>query len=361
MKPSKILLLGTGLVGGSIGLGLRQAWPEAEIVAVDRDTQAADRAVELGVATSAGTVEDAVGCQLVVVSVPVSAGLDAFRQLAPHLAPGCVVTDVGSTKRNVVDAAAEALPLGTSFVGGHPMAGSEHSGVEYAHAELFRGNWWILTPTSETPPEAYKLVLGMAAALGARTLVLDPDIHDSLVAAVSHLPQLLASGLMRFAGEQGRDLAALRALSAGGFRDMTRIASSPASIWIDICRENRSAIGKVLHGFAQELEQVAAAVERRDEDWLKKFFEEAKEARESVPVKSGIGELVEILVDIPDRPGALAEITTLVGELGINIEDLGGITHSADGTHGVLSLFVRSDAPRDVLLVTLESRGLVVR
>ncbi|HWH05259.1 MAG TPA: prephenate dehydrogenase, partial [Gaiellaceae bacterium] len=226
MRPDRVLVIGAGLIGGSIGLGLRAAWEGTEIVASDRDLDAAERAVELGAAHRAGTIDEAVSCDLVVVATPVSSAAGVFGELARHVLPGAVVTDAGSTKRSVVEAALDALPEGVAFVGGHPMAGSEEAGVEHARGDLFEGGWWVLTPTRETPPEAYKLVLSMASALGARTIVLDPASHDALVATVSHLPQLLASGLMRFAGEQGRDRAALRALAAGGFRDMTRIASS---------------------------------------------------------------------------------------------------------------------------------------
>jgi prephenate dehydrogenase len=356
--PDRILLVGTGLMGGSVGLGLASAWPGAERIALD--PVHGERAVALGAATRTGSAADLESGDLVVVSVPVSATAAVFASLAGALPDGCVVTDVGSTKASIATAARAHLPAGVGFVGGHPMAGSEESGIEHARADLFEGSWWVLTPTSETPADAARVVLAMVSALGARSLLLEPSSHDALVATVSHLPQLLASSLMRFAEEQGRDRAAIRALAAGGFRDMTRIASSRPDIWLDICQENREAIVEALHGYARSLEGVADAVATSDVDALRALFEGAREARRALPTKAGVGEIAELLIEIPDRPGALAEVTTAVGELGVNIEDL-AITHAADGSRGVLSLFVRSDAPRATLLDALTARGLVVR
>jgi prephenate dehydrogenase len=356
--PKRVLLAGTGLMGGSIGLGLRQAWPQVERLALDPAN--ADAAVAAGAADRVCSDSDLAQVDLVVMSVPVSASAGVLDYLAMHLAEGSVVTDVGSTKASVVQAARAVLPSGVSFVGGHPMAGSELSGIEAARADLFSGAWWVLTPTAEADAEAVRAVLGLVSALGARSLLLEPAAHDSLVATVSHLPQLLASSLMRFASDQGKDRAALRALAAGGFRDMTRIAASRPDIWIDICRENADSIVPTVRAFAQELIAVADAVEAKNDTAVADLFEQARSARQALPAKSGVGDLVEVRIDIPDRPGVLADVTTTVGELGVNIEDL-SIDHAADGGHGVLSLFVRSDAPRSELLDALRSLGLVVR
>jgi len=356
--PERILLIGTGLMGGSVGLGIARAWPTAERLALD--PVHAIQAVELGAATRIANDADLAAVDLVVVSVPVSATAAVFGDIGPKLRAGTIVTDVGSTKASIAEAARSLLPPSVPFVGGHPMAGSELSGIEAARADLFEGSWWVVTPTAEADADAVRSVLALVTALGARSLVLDPAAHDTLVATVSHLPQLLASSLMRFAGEQGRDRAAIRALAAGGFRDMTRIAASRPDIWLDICRENRDAIVSVLRAYAGDLGSVADAVERGDVEGLRALFEQARDARRSLPTKAGVGEIEELLIEIPDRPGALADVTTTVGELGVNIEDL-AITHAADGDRGVLSLFVRSDAPRATLLDALRARGLVVR
>lgn len=359
MTAPSVLLVGTGLIGGSVGLGLKAAWPAAHIIAFDRDPDAAQAAVQQGAADRVGEAADAAIADLVVVSVPVSAYEEALSALIPYLRRGTLVTDTGSTKASTVAAAERLLPPEVPFVGGHPMAGSEEHGVAAARGDLFQGAWWVLTPGEATSPDAYRRAISMVSALGARTISLDPQAHDSLMATVSHLPQILASALMRVAAAESPDRAAILALAAGGFRDMTRIASSRPEIWVDICRENAEAVTTKLRAFAEELGSIADLVGRGDPGELHAFFAEARQARAGIPMKATRGALLEIQMEIPDRPGVLAEVTTTIGNLGINIEDV-AMTHAADGGRGTISVWISEDVDLEGLLATLRSRDLVI-
>ncbi|MGH2794665.1 MAG: prephenate dehydrogenase/arogenate dehydrogenase family protein [Actinomycetota bacterium] len=354
----RVALLGTGLIGGSVGLALKRSSDVEEIVVYDVDPQVADRAVERGAgdrtaATPAEAVRDA---DFVFVSTPVGKIPAVIAEARSGLMPGVVLTDVGSTKSRVV-LEVETLALeGATFIGGHPMAGTEEEGIAAADGTLFDGCWWILTPTERVDASAYRSLHALIADLGARVMALDPGQHDDLLAVVSHLPHLTAGALMNLAAERGQEHAGLLSLAAGGFRDVTRVAASNPDIWLDICEENASAIAEVLREFARRLNELGALVETGSRDELRERFLSARAARRELPGRRAGGELVEVLVPVPDKPGVLSEVTTTVGELGVNIEDL-QITHDEEGGRGTLRLLI-SGAP-DALRVqeALSAKG----
>ncbi len=344
MSGRKATLVGTGLIGGSIGLALRRAgW---EVLGTDRDAERVDAAVARGALDAVG--EDPAS-DLTIVATPVGAVAGEARRL---LAAGHrVVTDVGSVKGPVV--AAVDHP---SFVGGHPMAGSEQEGIEAAVPDLFEGATWVLTPTPQTDDRAYAVVRAAIAELGAEVVALHPDRHDALVAEVSHVPHLTAATLMRLADDTAEEHRALLRLAAGGFRDMTRVAAGHPGIWPDICAENRDAIVVVLGRLIDALDQVRTVVADEDRDGLLTLLGQARTARTNLPARFGQpSELGELRVVIPDRPGALAEVTTRATELDINIANL-EIAHSAEGDRGVLILLVEA-ADLDRLHDALVDRG----
>ena len=326
-SPSRAAVVGTGLIGGSIGMALRgRGW---HVTGRDRDPARARRALALGALDAVG--EDP-GAEVTFVATPVSAVPAEAR--AALAGPG-LVTDVGSVKAPVV--AAVDSPR---FVGGHPMAGSEQEGVEGAHAAMFEGATWVLTPTAGTDPSAYTRVRAVVSSLGADVVAVPPDRHDELVALVSHVPHLAAASLMSLAAEGAVEHAALLRLAAGGFRDMTRVAAGHPGIWPDICAENRDAIVKGLDRLMTALGDVRQVVAAADRDALLQVLEAARAARRNLPGRAARPEdLVEVRVPVPDRPGAAAEVTTLPAELSINIEDL-EIAHSAEGGQGVMILVV---------------------
>lgn len=325
-------MVGTGLIGGSIGLALRQrGW---HVTGHDHDDARLARAVELGAVDAAGTDPDA---EITFLATPVRSVADAAT--AALAATRGIVTDVGSVKASIV--AAVDHPR---FVGGHPMAGSEQEGIDGADPDLFAGAVWVLTPTAATDDASLTLLRSVLTGLGADVVALAPEHHDALVAVVSHVPHLAAAALMQLADDRSTEHRALLRLAAGGFRDMTRIASGHPGIWPDICAENRTAIVDVLDGLLRSLQEVREVVAGDDRQGLLAVLEQARAARANLPTRlTGVGDLAEVRVPVPDRPGVLAEVTTLAGTLDVNIADM-EIAHSAEGDRGVLILLVEATA-----------------
>jgi len=332
-------LIGTGLVGGSVGLALRRSG--TEVHGFDLDAERLQRAVELGAIDHAASdlAAAVAGAEIVLVAVPV--GHVAETVVAALDAGAPVVTDVGSVKAPIVaDVEGERPDLAGRFVGGHPMAGSEQDGLEGADADLFVGATWVLTPGARTDGDAFARVRSLVASLGAEVLAIEPEHHDMLVAVVSHVPQLAATTLMDVAATQGEEHATLLRLAAGGFRDMTRIAAGHPGIWPDICIANRQAIGTALDDYIGALTRVRNLVRDSDRDSILDLLERARGARRRLPVGMASGEpLIELRVPVADRPGVIAEVTTLAGTMGINIFDFETV-HSVEGGGGVLVLVV---------------------
>ncbi len=324
--------MGTGLIGGSIGLALRRrGW---HVTGDDHDPAHAARALELGALDVVGTDDRA---EITFLATPVQAVVGAAW--AALEATSGVVTDVGSVKASILGVVDHPR-----FVGGHPMAGSEQDGVDGADPDLFAGAVWVLTPTAATDDAAYALVRSVVKDLGADVVALAPDHHDALVAVVSHVPHLTAASLMHLADERSTEHRALLRLAAGGFRDMTRIAAGHPGIWPDICAENRDAIVDVLDALVTSLQSVREVVAKDDRAGLLAVLERARSARANLPSRvASAGDLCELRVPVPDRAGVLAEVTTLAGTLDVNIADL-EIAHSSEGDQGVLILLVEAGA-----------------
>ena len=331
-QPGRAMIIGTGLIGGSVGMALRaQGW---HVTGTDADPDTAARAVALGALDVEGEDREA---DLVVVATPVhvAAGIISDILGSPSWNAAAVITDVGSVKGPLL--AAVDRPR---FVGGHPMAGSEQVGIEGASAELFFGATWVLTPTPSTDPAAYAQVRTVLAGFGANVVALDPAEHDSLVAVVSHVPHLTAATLMALAADLGEEHGALLQLAAGGFRDMTRIAAGQPSIWPGICDDNADAIVATLDLLIESLGTMRRRVAERDHDSLLEILQRAATARRAMSERVQRPEaLVEVRIPVEDRPGMFAEIAVLATELGINIFDV-EIAHSVEGDRGVLVVVI---------------------
>jgi prephenate dehydrogenase len=280
-KLRALAVVGVGLIGGSFAAALKRAGAALTVVGCDRDAAALQRAVELGVIDSAAhSVSEAVrGAELIVVSVPVRAIGPVLHDVSLALDANAVVTDVGSTKADVMRTAREELRERYSrFVPGHPIAGRETSGVEAASAELFRGARVVLTPEGDAAPEAIDLVRGAWEAAGARVSTMAGDLHDRIFAAVSHLPHVLSFALVSELAERG-DAQQLFAFAAGGFRDFTRIAASSPEMWRDIALQNREALLAELDRFGVRLAVFRELIEKGDGPGLLRLMAEARSAR----------------------------------------------------------------------------------
>lgn len=345
----QIAVLGVGLIGGSVARAASERLG-ASVCGFDANAQALARGLDLAVIDRAAeSVEDAVsGAEAVFVAVPVGA-LSATVGAALRFSPAdCVVTDVGSTKRAVVAAATDPR-----FVGGHPLAGAETSGVEHARADLFEGATWYLTPTAETSGVLYERLHRMLYGIGARPSAIDADTHDRILASVSHLPHVLANLLVASAagalGEGGERLPA----TGPSFRDATRVAGAPSEIWTDIYLSNRDALAAEIDAAVQRLKGVRDALLDGDSERITAWNEAAAQNRRRLQ-EAGLteGPLIELRAAVPNRPGVIAQLALELGRAGVNIADM-ALYPAPDMSEGVVALWVggEDDAARAENLV----------
>jgi prephenate dehydrogenase len=273
----KVTLVGVGLLGGSIGLAIRAAGSAVRRVGVGRRMSSLDKALAYD-AVDEVTLDMADGvadADLVIVCTPIGVMASMFERMAPHLPPGCIVTDVGSTKAEVVRIARRSLPKRARFVGSHPIAGSEKTSVEFARADLFQNAVCVVTPTKHTDPTAIRDVAAFWRAIGGRPVVTSPARHDRALARVSHLPHAVAAALVLQAGAEDLRFAGT------GFADTSRIASGDPGLWRDIFGTNRQATLRALAAFQRELTRFRAALEAGDGAAVSRWLERAKTRREA--------------------------------------------------------------------------------
>lgn len=350
-------IIGTGLIGGSLALALKRQGLGGEILGYDTDPSSIVSALEQGAidrgCTSPG--ELAAEADLVVIAAPVSTIPLILKEIASNLRKGTLVMDVGSTKERIVKTALMELPEGVIFVGAHPMAGSERQGIENASPDLFRNAAFIFTPTPSCDPATYSFISQSFTALGARVIFMDPRVHDRAVSMVSHLPHVLAFSLVNAIVDGSREVRGMSEIVSGGFRDMTRIASSDPALWTDILLENRAAVAEALAVFNRFLREMGESLEREDAAALSELIGRAKSGRlEIMPaLQTALQELYTLSIPVDNRPGIISRITRAMGERGINIEDL-EIAHPLEDGRGLLSVYVRGEEAarlaRDVLL-----------
>lgn len=338
----RIALLGTGLIGGSLGLVWAERHPEWTIVGHDRPG-VLDRALERGAIDerAADPVTAVTDADVVVLATPLGATLTLMEQIAPHLEADTIVTDVASVKSPVMEQAAEVLPDHVHFAGGHPMAGAETSGIDAADALLFENAIYALCLPGDTEASSLEGTLSplveLISATGARPLVLDAKQHDRIAAWVSHLPQLLAVALMNVVDDL--DDASARQLAAGGFRDMTRIANSPFSMWRDVLVGNQGHVLDALGAISRSIQSIRNRLIEDDVEALEDAFEQAADAREGIPVnqKGFLEPLHDVLVRAEDRPGELHAITGILLEADLNVRDV-ELLKFREGTGGTFRL-----------------------
>ncbi|HEY7668077.1 MAG TPA: prephenate dehydrogenase/arogenate dehydrogenase family protein [Actinomycetota bacterium] len=335
--PERVAIVGTGLIGTSIAMAAARVG--SSIRGWDPDPDHARRAAERSGMEPAPTLDACVAdADIVVVCAPVEVVPDLVVACLA-LAPEAIVTDAASIKGHV--AAAVAGVSGSSrFVPGHPMGGSERSGPEHAAPSIVDGIVWVLTPTEGTAPAAVERLSAWIARIGARPVVMEPERHDRLVAFVSHLPQVASTTLMELAATEEADEPEILLLAAGGFRDLTRLAASNPGLWSAILLANRDAIVPALDLYTARLAELRTLISAGRAADLEALFDRAKRARLTLAAKPTVRAGVAVLqVQVPDRPGALAELTSAMAEGGVNIEDL-QIVHSPEGGRGTVHLTV---------------------
>ena len=359
-----VAIIGVGLMGGSIAAALKRLPDAPRVVGINRGAETLSYASEHGIIDEGALVgTDAAsrwlgphGVDLVIIATPARFASEWLETLGSAGYRG-VVTDVASTKAGVLAAARAALPDPSRFVGGHPMAGSERSGIAAARPDLYDGAYWLLTPTHETDPDAYTAVHAFVSALGARVISVDADAHDEAVAIVSHVPHVAAAALVDLAAAHSGEHGELLRLAAGGFKDTTRIAAGSADLWTGICIDNAVALVEGLEELRERLGTFEGLVRSRDAQAIRRWLEGAAEVRLALPAQwvPATARLTEFSVPMLDRPGVVAEITGAVSRAGCNIEGI-DIDHETEDS-AVLVLVLTDEGDQNSLVADLVSRG----
>jgi prephenate dehydrogenase len=353
----KLALVGTGLIGSSVGLAAKRA-RDVHVSGWDPDPASLEGAAERGaVDRTATSVEDAVAdAELAVVAAPVAQLAAQVDEVLRVSADGCTVTDVGSTKGWI--AATDRSPR---FVGGHPVAGSEAHGPAHARAELFDGATWFLTPAANTDADRYRALHGFVSGLGAIPVAVDPQAHDRLLALTSHLPHAIANLLLNQVGANRVEGHEPLAAAGGGLRDMTRIGGANPRIWVDIFLDNADSVRDALAEHRRRVEQLESALAAGDAGFLARWIGEAAQHRRQLlaGAYTDPGAVHRLLVRIPDRPGVLAAITQALGVERINIEDF-ELRHESPERGGALTVLIAGEEEARRAADLLESQGYSV-
>lgn len=276
-----IAVVGVGLIGGSLGMAAKKRSLARRVIGIGRSEQKLMRAKILGAIDdySLDVERGAWDADLVVICTPVRMIIPVLKNMAAYIKAGAVVTDVGSTKKEVVEQASLLMREGRSFIGGHPMAGSEQAGVEAALPDMFLGATYVLTPSDNTDLAALGKMAAFVEAIGARMIEMSPETHDASAAMISHLPHAISASLLAASEDLQKDLGVVFRMAAGSFKDLTRVSSSSPELWRDICITNADAVRQAIRLFVSKLEEFDRILEAHDEQAIETFFDQAREIR----------------------------------------------------------------------------------
>jgi len=336
----KIGVIGLGIIGGSIVKAIQKYGLSECVAAYDTDTEAVKMALrENTVQIAAGDIDDSFReCDIIFICVPVDAIPQVIHKLSRIAGRSCILTDAGSTKSGIMSEV-RRMSLRCPFIGGHPMAGSEASGYVSSRAGLFENAYYILTPMDGTDKACIERLAGFVRAFGGLPVVMEPSVHDYVTAAVSHVPHVLASALVNTIRQLDGEDKLMHTLAAGGFKDITRIASSSPAIWKSICKANRVNIIDLLLKVEEELSAFRECLAEGKEHELDRFFASAKEYRDSFSEKrlGAIYKTYDITLDVEDKPGVIAAIAVELGGRQINIKNI-GISNSREMEGGAMEI-----------------------
>ncbi|XJZ26040.1 prephenate dehydrogenase [Bacillota bacterium Lsc_1132] len=346
----RVFFIGLGLIGGSLALCIKKEHPNATIIGYDISSKQAGLAKALGVIDdSVQTIQDgALSADLIIISAPVKETASIIQQLADlPLKQDVIITDTGSTKQKIVEQASSLKARKITFIGGHPMAGSHKSGVTAAKEFLFENAFYLLTPDEQVPIEKIQLLKNWLAGTSAKFLILSPDQHDYLTGIVSHFPHIIAASIVRQTEKLAHSQALIPRLAAGGFRDITRIASSSPEMWRDILLENKEVLLELLDQWQKEMDSVKSLLEEESGKKIYQYFQEAKQFRDGLPAleKGAIPAFYDLFVDVPDYPGVISEITGYLAKEEISITNI-RILESREEIYGVLVISFQTEEDR---------------
>ncbi|MGJ9382031.1 prephenate dehydrogenase [Salipaludibacillus neizhouensis] len=344
---TRIFIIGLGLIGGSLALAIKKGYPEAIIVGYDIDPGARRLAKSLQIIDESVTSvsEAASEADTIILSTPVDSSIQILKELTNlPLKKGSVITDVGSTKQTIVEKGQQLLEKGVYFIGGHPMAGSHKTGVEASREHLFENAFYILTPTADVPSAKVIQLQNLLKVTQAKFIQLDPKTHDKFAGLISHFPHIIASGLVHQMTKLGEQDPLVSQLAAGGFRDITRIASASPTMWRDILLHNQETLLEMLGEWQDIMKEVESMLIDKDEEKIYAYFSDAKDARDQLPSKKkgALLPFYDLFVDVPDHPGVISDVTALLAEANISITNI-RIIEAREDIMGVLRLSFRSE------------------
>lgn len=356
----KVFIIGVGLIGGSLALAISKAHEDVYIVGYDVNETNLQLAKLMGIINEpVRTIQDGVkDADLILLAVPVDETKKIVGQLATmDLKSSVIVTDAGSTKDNVVKAAKPLTDKGITFIGGHPMAGSHKSGAGAAKAHLFENAFYLLTPSDTNREEEVAKLQEWLKGTKANFLIVSPQTHDWLTGVVSHFPHIIAAGLVNQAQNYSQENELISRLAAGGFRDITRIASSSPEMWRDILLHNRDVLLELMDDWLKAMNQVKELVANKNSDAIYRYFADAKAYRDDMPAyaKGAIAPYYDLYVDVPDTPGVISEVTGLLAEAGISITNI-RIVETREDIYGILVISFQTEEDRISGAVCLEKR-----
>lgn len=352
-------IIGLGLIGGSLAKCFKKNLKNIKIVAINRSVSSLEIAKKEGVIDDYSTDDMSVfkNCDIVFVCTSVNLIPSYVSKLLPFIKKDCIITDVGSTKKVIYEKMQNFKNI--NYIGGHPMAGSEKTGYTSAKAHLFENAFYILTPNEYVSEEKINSFLELIKITGATPLVLNPDCHDYTVATISHIPHIIASALVNTVKALDDENHYMHLLAAGGFKDITRIASSSPEVWSSICNDNREQILKVLHSFNKSINKIEEKLKNQEN--IYSFFDTAKEFRDSFSVKTPLTTCnqYEIYLDITDQPGAIATVATLLSVQNINIKNI-GIVNNREYSDGALQIIFDEPNHKIKAVEILKSKNYTV-
>lgn len=351
--------IGLGLIGGSIAKTIRKFHPDYRLIAFDKDRSALAEAVSLNVINGICDIEDEqlYNCDYLFLCAPVEFNVEYMEKIKASLGENCILTDVGSVK-SVIHEKVTEFGLEGRFIGGHPMAGSERSGFSNSSDHLLENAYYIITPGGEVALEKISDFTELISSLGAIPLVITAEEHDFITAGVSHLPHIVASALVNLVNLLDNDAQYMKMIAAGGFRDITRIASSSPVMWEQICLENQKNISMVLDEFIRMLIQIRCSIDNKEADNIFDMFASSKDYRDSIDIidNSLIPRSYVLYIDVADEAGAIATIATILATEKVNIKNI-GIIHNREFEDGVLKIEFYTDAALEQAKVLLTKRN----
>lgn len=365
-KIDKITIgfIGFGLIGGSIAKSIKTKYSDITMIGYQHDKKLSEDnklALEEKILSMVTPrLDDFSKCDVIFLCAPVIKNIDYLPQLKNLIKADCIITDVGSVKANIHESIIE-YNLESNFVGGHPMTGSEKSGYKYSNEKLFENTYYILTPTVKTPESLTNKLIRIVELLNAIPILLDYTEHDKIVAAISHLPHIIAASLVNLVKNQDSKGDLMKKLAAGGFRDITRIASSSPTVWENISIANSGFIRDFLDQYTNALKDISNALDKKDCNYLYDTFASAKHYRNELPEKGRgvLQKIHEIYVDIDDETGAIASLATLLANNNINIKNI-GIIHNREFYDGVLRIELYDQEALDNAVILLKQKGYIV-